>query len=88
MGNLIANLLAKAGPMGQMVQQAAGMAQAMQSGNPMGALMGQSDPRMQQVIDYVNQNGGNPEQVFYALAKAKGADPNDILTQVKSFIGQ
>jgi hypothetical protein len=43
---------------------------------------------MQQVIDYVNQNGGNPEQVFYALAKAKGVDPNDILSQVKSFIGQ
>lgn len=87
MGNMIADLLAKASPMGQMMQQAAGMARNMQSGNPMG-MLANSNPQMQQVYDFINQNGGNPEKAFYALAKQKGVDPNQILSQVRSMMGK
>lgn len=37
------------------------------------------NPKMQQVISYINQNGGNPEAAFYKMAQEKGIDPNEIL---------
>ena len=86
MANFITNLLAKAGPMGQMVNQASEIAKTMQSPNPMGALIGQADPRMGEVMDYINKNGGNPEKVFYMLAKEKGVDPNEVLSTVRSML--
>ena len=87
MGNMITNLLMKASPMGQVIQQAAGMAQGLQPENLMTALLN-SDPRMEQVFNFINQNGGNPEQVFYMLARQKGADPNQVLSQVRSIMGK
>ena len=54
--------------MGQAMQQVQQMVQGLQSGNPMQA-MGQNNPQMQQVMDYINQYGGNPEQAFYQLAR-------------------
>lgn len=85
MGNIISDLLAKAGPVGQMFQQATGIAQALQTGNPVG-LLSQMDPRMQKVFDYIQQHGGNEETAFYALAKEKGADPTPYLEQAKSIV--
>ena len=41
---------------------------------------------MQQVMDYINQHGGNPEQVFYQLAKERGVDPEQILNQVRGMM--
>ena len=48
--------------------------------------MAQNDPRMQQVMQYVQQNGGDPRSAFYALAKQKGVDPNAIIQQVRSMM--
>lgn len=45
----------------------------------------QNDPRTQQVLDYVNQNGGNAEQLFYRMAQQKGVDPNVIINQIRSM---
>ena len=87
MPNLIANLLAKASPMGQMLQQASGMVQAVQSGTPMG-MLSQNDPRMKQVMDYIKACGGNAQQAFFMLAKQKGVDPNSVIEQTKSMLGQ
>lgn len=39
--------------------------------------------QMKQVLDYVNQNGGNPQQAFYALAKEKGVDPESIINMLQ-----
>ena len=85
MANLISNLLAKVSPMGQMLQQATGIAQAAQTGNPMGMLQ-QNDPRMQEVYNIINQRGGNAEQVFYAMARERGFNPQEVLEQVKQMI--
>lgn len=42
----------------------------------------QANPQFQQVTQFVNQNGGNPKEVFYQLAKQKGVDPSSILNQL------
>ena len=81
--NPILEMLGKVSPIGQAIQQASGIANAMS--NPLGMLTN-GDPRMKQVMDYINGHGGNPEQVFYALAREKGVDPNQILEQVKGMM--
>lgn len=42
----------------------------------------QANPQFQQVMQFVNQNGGNPKEVFYQLAKQKGVDPSTVLNQL------
>lgn len=41
------------------------------------------NPQMKQVMEMVNKNGGNPKDAFYALAKEKGVNPDDILNLLK-----
>lgn len=41
------------------------------------------NPQMKQVMEMVNKNGGNPKNAFYALAKQKGVNPDDILNMLK-----
>lgn len=41
------------------------------------------NPQLKQVIDLVQQNGGNAEQVFYQLAQEKGINPASILNSLK-----
>lgn len=43
----------------------------------------QSNPQYNQIMDFVNRNGGNLENAFYAMAKQKGVNPNDILNLLK-----
>ena len=42
------------------------------------------NPRLQEAINLVKQNGGNAEQVFYQLAKQKGVNPQQILNMINS----
>lgn len=42
-----------------------------------------NDPRFQQVINYINQNGGDAKSAFYNMAAKKGVDPNSILSQLR-----
>ena len=53
--------------------------------NPQDALnrMMQNNPRMKQVMDYINENGGDAQAAFYKMAKEKGVDPNEILSQLR-----
>lgn len=50
--------------------------------NALNALLTQN-PQMQQVINYVNQNGGNAQEAFYKLAKERGVNPEDVLSLFK-----
>lgn len=45
----------------------------------------QNNPQIKQVMDYINQNGGDPKTAFYKLAQEKGVDPNEILKQVNNL---
>ena len=47
------------------------------------SLILKNNPQLKQAIEYVNQNGGNPKDAFYKLAKEKGVDPQTILNQLK-----
>ena len=41
------------------------------------------NPQMRQVMDLVQQNGGNAKQAFYKLAEQKGVNPDEILNMLK-----
>ncbi len=47
--------------------------------------MAANNPQMQQVMQYIQQNGGNAKQAFYTLAQQKGVDPNEVLRQLNSI---
>ena len=55
------------------------------AGNPQAMLnqLIQNNPQMRQVMDIVNQNGGDPKKAFYAMAQQKGVNPDDILSMLK-----
>ncbi len=38
-----------------------------------------SNPNFQNVVNYINQNGGDARSAFYNMAAQKGIDPNSIL---------
>ena len=81
--NPITALLGKASasPAIQGISQMAGMVQASQ--NPQAALdqLAQNNPQMKQVMQYIQQNGGDAKSAFYALARQKGRDPTQIINQ-------
>ena len=49
--------------------------------DPVGYL--NSMPEMKNIMNLVQQNGGNAQQLFYKLAEQKGVDPNQILDMFK-----
>ena len=51
--------------------------------NGMMKTMAQSNPQLQETLNYINQNGGNAKELFYKMAQQKGVDPNTILNQLK-----
>ena len=40
------------------------------------------DPKLQQVIKYVQDSGGDAKSAFYKMANEQGIDPNTILNQL------
>lgn len=42
-----------------------------------------SNPQMAQLLQMIQQSGQSPEQLFYALAKQKGVDPEQILAALR-----
>lgn len=50
------------------------------SPNPQMALQSviQANPAYQNVLNYINQNGGDARTAFYNLAQEKGIDPTQI----------
>ena len=55
------------------------------AGNPQMMLqqMISQNPQMKQVMDLVNQNGGDPKAAFYKMAEEKGINPDEILNMLK-----
>ena len=55
------------------------------AGNPQAMLqsMVQNNPQMQQVMNIVNQAGGDPKTAFYKMAEEKGVDPEQILSMLR-----
>lgn len=55
------------------------------AGNPQALLnqMLQGNPQMQKVNQLISQAGGDPEKAFYALAREKGIDPQEIIKMLQ-----
>ena len=56
------------------------------SNNPqaMLQLMVQTNPKLRDIMQYINQHGGNPETAFYAMAKEKGINPDEVIQMLQS----
>lgn len=80
---VILQQIAKANPMTQKVKQMMGMLQGSQNPQAMLNQMVMSNPNLKQVMDIINQNGGDPQKAFYALAEQKGVNPQDVLDMLK-----
>lgn len=44
----------------------------------------QQNPQIRTVMQYVNKNGGDPKAAFYALAKEKGVNPEEIISMLNN----
>ena len=68
-------------PLGNLGQIKQMMSMVMNAGNPQAILsqMMQSNPQMGQVMQMVNQAGGDPKKAFYAACQQRGVDPQEIL---------
>lgn len=42
-----------------------------------------NNPNFKEILNYINQNGGDAKTAFYNLAAQKGVNPNDILSQLR-----
>jgi hypothetical protein len=53
--------------------------------NPQALLnnMASQNPQLKQVMEAINQHGGDPKKAFYDIAKERGIDPDEILNQLK-----
>jgi hypothetical protein len=53
--------------------------------NPQALLnnMASQNPQLKQVMEAINQHGGDPKKAFYDIARERGIDPDEILNQLK-----
>lgn len=51
--------------------------------NQMLMTLANQNPNLNQVLNYVQQNGGDPKAAFYAMAKEKGVNPDDVIAMLK-----
>lgn len=67
------------------IQQVMQTVQASRNPGMMLQMMARNNPTMQQAINYINQNGGDPKQAFYKLAEEQGVDPQEVLNSLNNF---
>ena len=75
--------LAKSSPMMGQIKQMIGMIKSAQNPNALLTQMMQSNPQVKQVMDIVQQYGGDANKAFYAIAEQKGINPQEILDMLK-----
>lgn len=42
-----------------------------------------NNPQMKQIMDIINQSGGDPKSAFYSMAEKTGVNPQDVLDMLK-----
>ena len=75
--------LAKNNPMLGQIKQMMSAVRTTQNPQAMLNQMVMNNPNLKQVMDFINQSGGDPQKAFYALAEQKGINPQDILDMLK-----
>ena len=43
----------------------------------------QNNPQMREILNYINQNGGDPKAAFYKMAEEKGVNPDDVIKMLQ-----
>lgn len=71
--------------LGNLQQIKSMMAMLNGSGDPMTMInqMARNNPQLQNVLQMVQANGGDPKTAFYKLAEEKGVDPDEIINALK-----
>ena len=49
--------------------------------------LAQSNPQLQQTLDFISKNGGNAKQLYYSKCQQMNQDPNIIINQLNSMQG-
>lgn len=75
--------LAKSNPMMGQIKQMMGTIQAAQNPQAMLNQMVMANPQMKQVMEIVNQYGGDANRAFQAVAQQRGVNPQEILDMLK-----
>lgn len=68
------------------VQQFIDMSRSIQNSSDPNAAMNNlanQNPMVASVMNLIKNSGGTPKDVFFALAKSKGIDPNKILSMLR-----
>ena len=85
MENPMLQALRSSNPTNNLSQIKSMMNMVRSAGNPQAMLqsMVQNNPQMKQIMDLVNQAGGDPKTAFYKMAEEKGVNPDQILILLK-----
>lgn len=86
MQNPILQALKSSSPVNSNLGQIKNMMNMVRSaGNPQAMLqsLAQNNPQVKQVLDLVNQSGGDPKSAFYKMAQDRGVDPEQILSLLR-----
>ena len=75
--------IARSNPIMSQIKSMMGMLNGTQNPQAMLNQMMVNNPQMKQVMDFVNQSGGDPKKALYALAEQRGINPQDILDMLK-----
>ena len=73
------NMIQTAGRIKQMMQTVQAAANQQEALN----MLAMNNPQMKQVMEIVQQHGGDPMAAFTAVARENGMDPNEILGMLK-----
>ena len=75
--------IARSNPMMSRVKQMIGMVNDSQNPTALLNQMMANNPQLKQIMDVVQQNGGDPKTAFYSMADKMGVDPQEILNMLK-----
>lgn len=75
--------LARTSPMTARIKQLMGMVNSAQNPQAMLNELMTSNPNLKEVMDYIQQSGGNPKTAFYSMADKMGVNPQDVLDLLK-----
>ena len=75
--------LARTNPMTARIKQLMGMVNSAQNPQAMLNELMTSNPNLKEVMDYIQQSGGNPKTAFYSMADKMGVNPQDVLDLLK-----
>lgn len=67
----------------QSVKQMMDMVRSAKNPGAVMQMLVNNNPQMAQVMQVVQQNGGDPKTAFYNLAKQRGVDPEQILSMLR-----